>query len=462
MQYGFAVECDSPCPLLIMTLEQYPGWLSDQESIIQNQLNTTKFTAKAGCYASLINSDGQLESIVTIIDLSDSVWCLSGLVAKLPACCYQIIDLTDSLVLEQALLGWALAHYQFDRYKTMQDAKSIPCLLVEAKQYKAIEPMATAIFAVRDLVNTPANKLGPSELYQAAQRLAKKYHAQASQVVGRDLLDQNLNAIWTVGAAGEQLPRLIELTWGDPSHEHITLVGKGVCFDTGGLDLKPAAAMRLMKKDMGGAAHVLGLAELIMVHELPVYLQVLIPAVENNVSANAYRPGDVIRMANGTTVEIGDTDAEGRLVVADAFTVAKQHQPAILIDFTTLTGAARVALGLSVAAMFCNDDDMAQGLQESSHCVKDPLWRLPLVPSYRRYLKSDIADQNNVSKTPYGGAITAALFLQSFLPDEVHWLHFDIMAWNTEQLPGRPVGGEAMALRAVFRWLQLRYANDII
>jgi len=311
---------------------------------------------------------------------------------------------------------------------------------------------------VRDLINTPANDMLPSHLASAAEDVAREFGARATTTVGDDLA-KGFPMIHAVGRASTDAPRLIDLVWGDPAHPKVTLVGKGVCFDSGGLDLKPANGMRLMKKDMGGAAHALGLARLVMANALPVRLRVLIPAVENAVAGNAFRPGDVIRARSGTTVEIDNTDAEGRLVLCDALSLACEEKPAALIDYSTLTGAARTALGTELPALFANDDALAVGIESAGRACADLVWRLPLHAPYKKMLDSKIADFANGSSSPYAGAIVAALFLETFVAAGVPWAHFDIMAWNTASQPGRPEGGEAMGLRAVYAMLAERFGK---
>jgi leucyl aminopeptidase len=297
----------------------------------------------------------------------------------------------------------------------------------------------------------------PEDLSRVSEQLANEYHASIKHLIGDELLENNYPTIHAVGRASIHQPRLIDLTWGQPDAPKITLVGKGVCFDSGGLDLKPSNAMRLMKKDMGGAAHVLGLAKLIMALNLPVRLRVLIPAVENAVSSNAFRPGDVLTTRQGITVEVDNTDAEGRLVLCDALTEADSENPEMIIDFATLTGACRVALGTELPGFFCNDQTLAQALQQSGDKVQDLVWQLPLHSPYQDMLKSDIADTLNSAPSPFGGAITAALYLQLFVSKNTPWVHFDVMAWNNRKLPGRPIGGEAFGIRAVYELLAQRY-----
>jgi leucyl aminopeptidase len=297
----------------------------------------------------------------------------------------------------------------------------------------------------------------PINLGDCAQELANRYQGKVIQIIGDDLLEKNYPTIHAVGRASAHAPRLIDLTWGDSKNPRVTLVGKGVCFDSGGLDLKPAAGMRNMKKDMGGSAHVLGLAQLIMSHNLPINLRVLIPAVENAVSSNAIRPGDVITTRAGITVEIHNTDAEGRLVLCDALTEADTQKPDLIVDFATLTGAMRVALGTELPGFFSTSDQVAMGITEAGSKISDPVWRMPLYSAYKDLLKSSIADMTNCATVPFGGAITAALYLQEFVGKDTNWVHFDVMAYNIRSLSGRPMGGEAFGIRAVFDYLQAKY-----
>jgi leucyl aminopeptidase len=314
----------------------------------------------------------------------------------------------------------------------------------------------SSVTLARDLINTPAGDLLPSTLAAAVQRVAAEFDAHFSVTVGDELIQAGHGAIHAVGRASVDAPRLADLSWGDPSHPHVVLIGKGVCFDSGGLDIKPAAGMRSMKKDMGGAAIALGLARLIMANRLPVHLRLLIPAVENAIAGNAFRPGDVLRTHKGITVEIDNTDAEGRLVLCDALSLAVTQDPVLVVDYATLTGAARTAVGPEIAAMFTNDDTVAAGIEAAARRTDDAVWRLPLHADYAPMLKSTIADTVNSAASPYAGAITAALFLEKFV-DSTPWVHFDVMAWNVRDRPGRPEGGEAMALRAVFDYLASRF-----
>ncbi|KTC99519.1 leucyl aminopeptidase family protein [Legionella erythra] len=354
-----------------------------------------------------------------------------------------------------AQVNWGLAQYRFDRYKKQE--RSPRRLVVSKENLKALTTEVEAVFLVRDLINTPSNDLGPEQLSAAAAELARQYQADFCEWVGDELLTANFPAIHVVGRASEFEPRLIQLTWGQADHPLIALVGKGVCFDSGGLDIKPALNMRLMKKDMGGAAHVLGLAQWIMANQLPVRLQVLIPAVENAVGSRSFRPGDVLTMRNGLTVEVDNTDAEGRLILADAMVKACEEKPELLIDFSTLTGAARVAVGTDIAALFTGNDELASTLSRLGEEICDPVWRFPLFSGYESMLDSTVADVINASPSPYAGAITAALFLKRFIHAATQWVHFDIMAWNLASKPGKPEGGEAMGVRTVARYLKEKY-----
>lgn len=417
----------------------------------KNALMTQGFAAKTGELALIWNGSGLLKKVY--------VGCGEGAVAKALACAaynlpegaYTLEERFD----ESVLIQWALAQYRFTQYKTSNRKPRV--LKVSESIFPSILTEANAIFLVRDLINTPTNELGPQELGDVVSKLAQQYDASFEQWVGDELLRDNFPAIHAVGRASSHEPRLLSLRWGNPSHPLVCLIGKGVCFDSGGLDIKPSTAMRLMKKDMGGAAHVLGLAQWIMENQLPIQLHVLIPAVENAIGPNAFRPGDILTLRNGLRVEVDNTDAEGRLVLADALTKAAEDNPECIIDFATLTGAARVAVGTDIAAMFSNDETIANALLDSAKEVNDPIWRLPLYEDYDSLLDSNVADIANASASPYAGAITAALFLRRFIPKTQAYVHFDIMAWNLSAKPGRPEGGEAMAIRAVGHFLKKRF-----
>lgn len=374
----------------------------------------------------------------------------------LPAGTYNLVgDIENS---ELALLSWLLGAYRFDRYKEVGD-KVAKLVCPDGIDGKQVALIAQAVWMTRDLINIPANDMGPKELAAAAKDVAKRHKASVGMIVGDRLLKENFPMIHAVGRASEQAPRLIDMKWGHAKHPKVTLVGKGVCFDTGGLDLKPSSAMGLMKKDMGGAANVLGLADMIMGAGLKVRLRVLIPAVENAVSSNAFRPGDVLASRKGLTVEIGNTDAEGRLVLADALALADQENPELLIDMATLTGAARVALGPDVSPFYTHDDGVAAELVALSQTVDDPLWRMPLWARYDELLASKIADVNHISGGPFAGSITAALFLARFVETAKCHIHFDIYGWTPKARHGRPEGGEAQGIRTLFAYLQKRFGD---
>ena len=363
----------------------------------------------------------------------------------------------DALFTDLALLGWALGGYQFTRYAA---AKRGPArlLVADAQQCERVLEEASAVALTRDLINTPAEDMLPSHLAAAAERLAEQCGAACEVTTGAALLERGLRTIHAVGRAASDAPRLIDLRWGQEDHPRVTLVGKGVCFDSGGLDIKPGSAMRTMKKDMGGAAQVLGLARLIMTRKLPIQLRVLVPAVENAIAGNAYRPGDVIETYQGTTVEIDNTDAEGRLVLCDALTLAREDDPELLIDYATLTGAARAAVGAEIAALFSSDPALAQEIYRAGVAQDDAVWPMPLHEDYAYLLESKVADTLNSAPSPFAGAITAALFLAKFT-GTTPWVHFDLMAFNVRARPGRPEGGEAMGLRAVYAYLARRYGR---
>ena len=358
----------------------------------------------------------------------------------------------------ETAIAFALGGYQFTRYKS---AKRAPARLVAPQGCDTAEASRVAAGAMltRDLINTPAGDMLPSDLHKVAEGLAAAHGGTCTAVVGEDLLEQNYPMIHAVGRASTDAPRLIEIEWGDPSHPRLALVGKGVCFDSGGLDIKPASGMLLMKKDMGGAATVLGLASMIMDAKLPVRLHVLIPAVENAIAGNAFRPGDILKSRKGLTVEVGNTDAEGRLVLADALTRAIESEPDLLVDMATLTGAARVALGPELAPVYTADESFAQNLKAAGAACDDPIWPMPLHDGYDSWLDSDIADLSSTGKGGFAGSITAALFLRRFAAEAKAWAHFDIYGWNPSGRPGRPTGGEMLGARALWRVLKAKFGG---
>ena len=353
-------------------------------------------------------------------------------------------------------IGLGLGNYRFDRYRS-PEKNTVRFDPVKGADASLVERTVAGVALARDLINTPTNDMGPADLEVAVRALAKLHKAKVSVVLGDDLLKKNFPMIHAVGRASTVAPRLIDLRWGRSAAPKVTLVGKGVCFDTGGLDIKPSSSMLLMKKDMGGAANVLGLASMLMAAKPDICLRVLIPAVENAIAGNAFRPGDVLPSRKGITVEIGNTDAEGRLILADALTLADEEEPELLIDMATLTGAARVALGPDIPPFYTNDEKLASDLAAASIATEDPMWRLPLWAPYRKKLSSKVADTNNVTTDGFAGSITAALFLQRFVEKAASWAHFDIYGWNPTEKPWSPVGGEAQCIRALQHVLMDRY-----
>ena len=445
-------------PVHLVPVGAFPAWLDAQPGSRRAWLDSIGFKAEPGKLALLPGPDGAVGAALLITAEPATLWDTAAAPSALPAGLWRLDDPTGALDPAEAALGWALACYRFERYRKPGDPP--PRLAVpDAAARSRAEVVAGAIGFARDLVNTPANDLGPAELEAAAAALALEAGAAFSSIVGEALLEQNWPLVHAVGAASPRPPRLIELVWGEPGAPKLTLVGKGVCFDTGGLDIKPSSAMLLMKKDMAGAALMLGLAKAITGLGLSVRLRVLIPAVENAVGGRAFRPGDVLRSRKGRTVEIGNTDAEGRLILADALVEADGERPNLLIDAATLTGAARVALGPELPALFTPDDALARELLEAGERTAEPLWRLPLYAPYRRYLDSKLADINNAGQKNFAGAITAALFLKEFVVETRAWAHLDIFGWNDESRPGRPRGGEATALRPLLAAIERRFAG---
>jgi len=419
------------------------------------------FEAKPAQCLVLPGPAGGVERVLFGVPSDPTLWDWAALVGALPVssppAVFQLQQL-DSRQADRCCLGWALACYRFARYKT--PTSDLPRYAwPEGANRESVTRQAEAIALARDLVNTPAEDMGPEELAGTIEGVAGRHGAHYTCIEGDDLLQQNYPCVHAVGRAADRAPRLADLTWGDPDAPKITLVGKGVVFDSGGLDLKPSAGMKLMKKDMGGSASALALAHAVMAAGLSVRLRLLVPCVENAVSGNAFRPLDVLDSRKGKTVEVGNTDAEGRLVLCDALAEADGEDPDLILDFATLTGAARVALGTELPALFCNDDAWADDYLGAGLAVTDPLWRLPLHRPYRRFIKSPVADLNNISSTPMGGAITAALFLQEFVSDGQAWAHVDTMGWIDSAQPGRPVGGEAFGVRAALAMLEQRYGG---
>ncbi|MEO5733713.1 MAG: leucyl aminopeptidase family protein, partial [Rubrivivax sp.] len=422
-------------------------------------MRTVGFSGGPDTHALLPAADGSLAAVWAGVRDAADPWALAMLPKALPVGNYHLADAGPGGVTvdaSAAALSWELGSYAFDLYKPVR--REPACLyLASGDEANRALIVAAAMASTRDLVNTPAEHMGPAELAEAVRLVARQHGATFKQTVGDKLLTAGFPAIHAVGRASTREPRLIELNWGKPKHPRLTIVGKGVCFDTGGLDIKGADGMRLMKKDMGGAANAIGLAQMVMALQLPVRLQLLIPAVENSIAGNAYRPGDVYKTRKGLHIEIGNTDAEGRVVLCDALAYAVEGKPDFLIDMATLTGAARVALGGQLPALFCRNTALARELVDRGQKLQDPMWHLPLWGGYHVSIECEIADIVNTGRNGLGGAITAALFLADFVPPELEWLHLDMFAWNDTARPGRPVGGEAQTLRTLLDHLQQRY-----
>lgn len=437
----------------------FEEWLSRQPARTRTAISAQQLRPSVGSRAILPADDPADWSAVAVVATPDALspWCLAGLAETLPAGSYRLADGDAGM----AMLGWVTAQHRFERYRKADDRGERVLLIQHPAKIAEAARQAAATVRVRDLVNISAADLGPAELADEARALADQHGGSLTVTSGRDL-ERGYPMIHAVGkaAAKGREPRLVELEWGNPSHPRIAIVGKGVCFDSGGLDIKPSAGMKLMKKDMGGAAHALALAGLVMESHLPVRLHLLIPAVENSVSAESFRPGDVLNTRKGLTVENTNTDAEGRLILGDTLTRACEGKPELLLDFATLTGAARVALGPDLPATFVNDDLLADALLRAGTDECDPLWRMPLWDGYDDQLRSDIADLINAPEGGMAGAVTAALFLRRFVDPGTLWAHFDTFAWRPVAKPGRAKGGEAYGLRAAWRLLRDRYPLD--
>jgi leucyl aminopeptidase len=444
-------------PLFLVAAGDFPAWRDGRSPREQAWLGASGLEAKPGRHALLPGEDGAPAAALCLVGQEGDPFEVAALPFALPSGSYRI-EAGAALALDRAVLGWALGAYRFARYKK-PDRAAARLVLPGGEACAGAVTTAGSVWLARDLVNTPANDLGPEELAGAFESLAGEAGASLEVTTGDALLRAGFPVIHAVGRASARAPRLIDLAWGDPGAPRVTLVGKGVCFDTGGLDIKPSSNMLLMKKDMGGAAVVAGLARAITRLGLPVRLRVLVPAVENSIAGAAFRPGDILTTRKGLTVEVGNTDAEGRLILADVLALADAESPDLLVDLATLTGAARVALGPDLPALFTPDDALADDLQAVGREVFDPLWRLPLHAPYRKLLESPIADLNNVGSSPFAGAVTAALFLQSFVTGTRAWAHLDIYGHNPTDRPGRPKGGEASALRALLALIQRRFGD---
>ena len=448
----------STTPVRALTEAELAGFLDAGPAFVKAFAGLSEFKAKAGQVLAIPNAEGALELILFGLGARAEPMAFRALPAKLPAGDYHFAALPQNVSADQAALAFALGSYRFDRYKTRNT--TAPRLVATDADVAEVRRIAHACALARDMINTPANDLGPLQVETIAREIAEQFGAAITVIEGDDLLEANYPAIHAVGRAAVEAraPRFIEISWGEAGHPLIALVGKGVVFDTGGLDIKPSAGMRQMKKDMGGAAHVLALARMIMGAGLPVRLAVLIPVVENAISGDAMRPGDILASRKGLTIEVGNTDAEGRLILADALTRAAELEPALTLDLATLTGAARAALGPHLPPFYTDDDTLAAEIEAAMAAVDDPLWRMPLWKPYAEALDSDVADIKNDSDAwAQAGSVTAALFLQRFAPPGP-WAHFDIFAWNSKGGPGRPAGGEAQAIRALYAMITQRFA----
>ncbi len=451
---AFASGSDQARPLHCVQTAALDEWRKAQLPEVGLWLDAQTFTAASGSALLLPGEGGVGGAVLGVADPHDP-FAYAHAPYALPPGDWRIEDTLDADARRALQLGWGLGAYRFTRYKAPARA---PARLVLDEADAETADVLAACWRVRELVNTPTEHMGPQDLENAVRELAQAYGAQVEVTEGDALLEANFPAIHAVGRASHRAPRLIELRWGVGAHPHVALVGKGVCFDTGGLDLKPAAGMRNMKKDMGGAAHAIALAGLVMARQLPLRLTLLVPAVENAVGADAFRPGEIVATRKGVSVEIDNTDAEGRMVLCDALAYAGESSPDLLLDFATLTGAARIALGPDLPALYANDDALANDWLAAGERERDPLWRMPLWSPYMRYLTSNVADIANASNSTMAGSITAAIYLQRFVPKDTKWAHLDVYSWNDSDRPGKPTGGEAQGLRAAWAMLKARYA----
>lgn len=453
----FSVSPEQSIPVHSLDAESLEAWKQSADADASVWVEASGFRAAPGSLLLVPDGQGGLAQVLAGREPSDRLWSLAHLPAALPEGDYRLAAEWSAEEQERAAIGWGLACYRFDRYKAMD--RPAARLVLEADDERRIRTLVESAAFVRDLVNTPAIDLGPAELAAAARGLAGEHGANCEVIEG-ERLEREFPAIHVVGQAASRGPRLIRMQWGNPDSPPLALVGKGVIFDSGGLNIKGGAGMVLMKKDMGGAAHVLGLAKIIMTLGLDVNLRVYIPAVENAIAGNAYRPSDIIHTRKGTTVEIGNTDAEGRVVLSDALTLASEEGAERIIDFATLTGAARIALGEDLPPIYARDMQSARAIQDLSFEAEDPLWHMPLFEPYRRQIEPAIADISNTGTSKFAGSVTAALFLDHFVGEGIDWYHLDVYAWNLSDRPGRPAGGEAQGLRAIWHWLEEAYGRE--
>jgi leucyl aminopeptidase len=453
---GFATPGPDARPLHIVARDGLAAWLQRQPEGVVRWLRAHAFDAMPGSAQVLPSADGDIGGAVLAVGDPLDPYSYAHAPFALPVGDWSVVDTPDATTLRALQLGWGLGAWRYTRFR---DAPREPARLATDALGAETADLLAACVRVRDLVATPTEQMGPAELEDVVRDIAHRFGADFNAVVGDELLAQNFPAIHAVGRASHRAPRLLSLRWGDGSHPHLAIVGKGVCFDTGGLNIKLADGMRNMKKDMGGAAHAIALAELIMARKLPVRLTLLVPAVENAIGPEAYRPGEVVATRKGVAVEIDNTDAEGRMVLCDAIAYAAEQKPALLLDFATLTGAARVALGPDLPALYANDDALASAWLAAGDAERDPLWRMPLWRPYLRYLMSPIADLANAGASKMAGSITAALFLERFVPAGLPWAHVDVYSWNDSDRPGRPAGGEAQGLRAAWVMLKQKFGS---
>jgi leucyl aminopeptidase len=459
----FAGKTQKAIPIDFIAADGLKKWLAAQSKTITAWVKASGFTADLGQVLTLPDTDGNIERVLAgwgdVKARGRGRYWAASIAAKLPKGLYEFGSGLKAAELEEASLSWLLAQYAFDRYtsKSGAMARLVPNKVVDTKR---LEVLATGEFLTRDLINIPASDMGPVALEAAFRKLGKIHKAKVTVITGAALLKKNFPMIHAVGRASDQAPRLLDMIWGSASHPKVTLVGKGVCFDTGGLNIKPGSSMGLMKKDMGGSATVMGLAHMIMALKLKVRLRVLVPAVENAISANAFRPQDVLMSRKGLTVEVNNTDAEGRLVLADALTFADEEKPDLMVCMATLTGAARVALGPDVPPFFTDNDKLAGAISKAAKSQADPLWRLPFWDPYEPVIEPEVADLDNAPKGGFGGAITAALFLRRFVEDACDFVHLDLYGWTPNAKPGRSKGGACQSARAMLRVIEQEYCND--
>ncbi|MDR7135415.1 leucyl aminopeptidase [Lysobacter niastensis] len=447
---GLIVNATDALPLHVVTRASFADWRAAQGSTLQAWIDAHGFDGSPVTALMLPGDSGAAAAVIGVADPLDP-YSYGHAPYALPARTWTPAATLSADELAALQLGWGLGSYRFNRYRQPLRA---PAQLQLASFDDDMLAQLSASLRVRDLVNTPTEHMGPDQLEQVVCEIAERFGARIDVVSGDDLLTHNFPAIHAVGRASHRAPRLIALHWGDDAHPHVAIVGKGVCFDTGGLDIKPADGMRNMKKDMGGAAHAIALAELVMERKLPLRITLLVPAVENAIGPNAFRPGEVVATRQGLSVEIDNTDAEGRVILCDALTYAAEQKPALLLDFATLTGAARIALGPDLPALYSNDESVALRWLEAGVQLRDPLWRMPLWRPYLRYLTSTVADIANGGPSRMAGSITAAIYLEGFVPSDQSWAHLDVYAWNDNDRPGRPVGGEAQGLRSAYALLK--------